>query len=178
MQRRARARSQARVIHAYSHAVSGSSSVYLVCKAREHWCALPLSHVTEIMRPLALEALAGAPRFVVGVAVVRGEPVPVIDCGALLSPADAQVKQRAQHRRWASIRCAQRNAVLAFEQILGVRTLAGHGADLPPLVSGAAADVIEAITTLDDALLLVLRGAKLVPEAAWSALQAESEPPS
>lgn len=152
--------------------------MYLVCKAREHWCALPLSHVVEIMRPLALESLAGAPRFVAGVAVVRGEPMPVIDCGALLSPVDAPLKQRAQHTRWASIRCAQRNAVLAFEQIVGVRTLAAHAAELPPLVSGAAADVIELITTLDHALLLVLRGAKLVPEAAWSALQAELEPPS
>jgi purine-binding chemotaxis protein CheW len=134
--------------------------------------------VVEIMRPLALEALAGAPRFVVGVAVVRGEAMPVIDCGALLTPADAPVPLRAHHTRWASIRCAQRNAVLAFEQIAGVRTLGAHAVDLPPLLARAASDVVEAITTLDDALLLVLRGTKLVPDGVWVAFEPETGPAS
>jgi purine-binding chemotaxis protein CheW len=139
---------------------------------------LPLSHVIEIMRPLAIEAVAGAPRFVSGVAIVRGEPVPVIDCGALLTSPEAHASLRAHHTRWASIRCAQRHAVLAFEEIAGVHLLTARVAQLPTLITSAAVDVIEAITTLDDALLLVLRGAKLVPDAAWAALEAQAGSPT
>lgn len=149
--------------------------MYLLCRARDTWCALPLSNVVEIMRPLPIEAVSGAPRFVSGVAIVRGAPTPVIDCGALLSP-DADGPRPALHKRWAALRCDQRNAVLAFEEIAGVRSLRVQAGELPPLLASAASDAIEAITTLDAALLLVLRSARLVPEVAWQALEPEPVP--
>ena len=56
---------------------SGEQSVLV--QAGLHLCALPLGAVIETLRPLPLRPLAGAPAGVLGVAVVRGSPVPVID---------------------------------------------------------------------------------------------------
>ena len=50
-------------------------------------CALPLVHVLEVMRPLPLEKVEPAPAFLLGLAVIRGEPLPVVDVAALL-PGD------------------------------------------------------------------------------------------
>ena len=44
--------------------------------------ALPLEHVVETMRPLPVEPLGDAPRFILGLSIVRGEPIPVVDVGA------------------------------------------------------------------------------------------------
>ncbi|NLG60860.1 MAG: chemotaxis protein CheW [Candidatus Cloacimonetes bacterium] len=44
-------------------------------------CAVPLSHVREVQRAVAVTPLPGAPEIVDGVIDVRGEVVPVIDLG-------------------------------------------------------------------------------------------------
>src|SRR6185436_6230529 len=49
------------------------------CRVGGLLCALPLEHVEETMRPLAIEAIAGGPAFVRGLAVVRGAPIPAVD---------------------------------------------------------------------------------------------------
>jgi purine-binding chemotaxis protein CheW len=48
-------------------------------------CALPLEHVEEAMRPMTVEAIAGVPSFVLGLAVIRGVPIAVVDAASLLS---------------------------------------------------------------------------------------------
>lgn len=146
---------------------SARRALYLVARARGLCCALPLSHVLEIMRPLPIEAIAGTPSFVLGVAVVRGAPTPVIDCGAFV-----QGQAAAAHTRWASVRCGEHTAALAFEAIAGVRALPEGAGDLPPLVAGAPGELIERLATLDAQLMLVLHGSRLVPEPVWSALEA------
>lgn len=142
-----------------------SGLLCLVARARALQCALPLSHVVEIMRPLPIESIAHAPSFMLGVAIVRGVPTPVIDCGAFV-----QAQSGAAHTRWASIRCGERTAALAFESILGVRALPAHGDDLPPLLAGAPSAALSGLATLDAELLLVLHGSRLVPEGVWNAL--------
>ncbi len=42
-------------------------------------CALPASAVESVERELAVTSAAGAPKFVAGLAVVRGHTVPVVD---------------------------------------------------------------------------------------------------
>jgi purine-binding chemotaxis protein CheW len=123
-------------------------------------CALPLEHVIETMRPLPLEALGSAPTFVRGVAVIRGTPVPVVDVGALLGTAEGE-----RPARFVTLSIHGRLIALAVEGVVGVRTLPADvlGA-LPPLLRGVGSDAVAALGTLDSALLLTLRAARLVPD--------------
>src|SRR5258708_36376206 len=49
-------------------------------------CAVPLAYITEVMRPLPVEPLAGAPAGVLGVAGVRGRVAPGVGLLNLLGP--------------------------------------------------------------------------------------------
>jgi purine-binding chemotaxis protein CheW len=132
-------------------------------------CALPVGVLAETMRPLPITPLPGSPRFVLGVSIIRGEPVPVIDVATLLVDADP-----TEPTRFVTVEVGERTAALAVDAVLGVRTLPPDEFDaLPPLLEGANGDVIAAIGTLDAELLLVLRTGRLVPDSVWSALERE-----
>lgn len=133
-------------------------------------CAVPVKLISETMRPLPIEPLLGMPPFVLGLSVVRGTPVPVIDAARMLGVADA-----TPPGRFVSMRIGARGAVLAVSAVLGVRDIPGDSlVQLPPLMGEASADVVEAIGTLDS--VLVLRSGRIVPPSVWAALHAE--PPS
>jgi purine-binding chemotaxis protein CheW len=129
-------------------------------------CALPIACVVETMRPLATRPLAGTPAFVTGAAVVRGEPMPVVDLAALLTGAPA-----ASPARFVLLRCGDRHAALAVDEVLGVERLAQDGDAAAPLLAHAAAGSVSALRALDGALAVVLRGATLVPEDAFRAVR-------
>jgi purine-binding chemotaxis protein CheW len=129
-------------------------------------CALPLSCVMETMRPLPVEAVAGTPPFVRGVAMVRGVPTPVLDLAVLLG-AD-----RGIAGRFVILRLGERQVAISVEAVLGVRMLAATTQQLPPLLHGAAHEAIHAIGTLDRHLLVVLRAGWQLPGEVWKALSA------
>lgn len=158
-----------RIVNDDTSAVSQDRSRYLFCRARAVRCAVPLQHVVEIMRPLPLQTVSGTPAFVTGAAVVRGLPTPVIDCGVLLGDVTP-----SRHTRWATIRHGGRVAALAFEEILGVRTLAAIEA-LPHLLRGSEA--LAAMASIDAELVLVLESARLVPESTWEDLAVQTATP-
>ena len=143
-----------------------ASSVLLVRTGRTT-CALPLSSVVETMRPLPIAPLSGMPPFVAGGAVVRGEPVPVVDLGALVAGAAAEAP-----RRFVLLRLGERHAALAADAVVGVAQLAQGASAGASVLSGAAAGAVELLGALDGELLLVLRAATIVPEGAWEALRA------
>ena len=66
-----------------------SSLPVLAMRAGDRVCAVPLAHVSEVMRPLPIEPLAGAPPFVPGLAIVRGKATPVVDLTAVLADGAA-----------------------------------------------------------------------------------------
>jgi purine-binding chemotaxis protein CheW len=139
----------------------------LVCRVRTRLCALLLDDVVETMRPLPIEALPGAPSFVCGLSMIRGVPVPVVDAGALLEAPDPP-----QPTRFVSVKAGHRHVALAVEEVLGVRDLpVASLRDLPPLLEEAGAGVVSAVATLDSAFFVVLRAARLVPDAAWAAME-------
>jgi len=141
----------------------------LVCRIGTLMCALPVEHVSETMRPLPVERLAGAPPFVLGVSVVRGSPVPVLDGAALLGVSEAPPPGR-----FVSIKVGVRRAALAVSAVIGTRALLHSSfGELPPLVREAAAGVVASIGRLDADLLLMLRSARIVPESVWAALDAK-----
>ncbi len=113
------------------------------------------------MRPLPLAPLRDAPRFVLGLSVIRGESVPVVDLGALLGRAGAS----DAFGRFATLHVDGRTVALAVQTVEGVVELAaGSATALPPLLDGAASDAVDALALLDSALLLILRATHLVPE--------------
>ncbi|HUG26320.1 MAG TPA: chemotaxis protein CheW [Albitalea sp.] len=149
----------------------GNPDLALVCRVETRLCALPIGHVVEIMRPLPVEPVAGAPHFVQGLAVVRGTPIPVVDAARLLGGSSIRAE------RFLTIMAAGRRIALAVGGVLGVRPLPSASlTELPPLLHDASADVIAAIGLLDAELLLVLRSARLLPDEAWAAVEAAPDP--
>jgi purine-binding chemotaxis protein CheW len=132
-------------------------------------CAIPLGHVLEIMRPLAIVPIAGTPAFVLGVAVIRGAPIPVVDLEALLQTGDTS----AVHERFVTLKVGERRLALAVDGVSGVRELdLAQMRQLPPLLRDIRGDVLAAIGIADTELLAVLRTARLVPEETWAAFAA------
>jgi purine-binding chemotaxis protein CheW len=136
----------------------------LLVRAGASRCGLPLSSVSETMRPLPVAPLAGAPAFVRGVSIVRGEPVPVVDLAALLGGAP-----EAAVERFVSVQAGGRRAVLAVAAVLGVARLDPAEARTLPLVRDACGGALESLRSLDGDLLVVLGAARLVPEEAAAA---------
>lgn len=117
--------------------------------------AIPARHVRETMRPLPLEPIAGAPSFVVGAAVVRGHPTPIIDAAKLISGrSDAAT-------RWIALQIGARTAVLAVHEIIGVQTLT-IVAEPAPLLTQAARGALDELASRDGELLAVLRAGRLI----------------
>jgi len=143
----------------------------LVCSVGTRLCAVPLEHIVETMRPPPTAVLAGAPQFVQGVSIIRGEVVPVVDVASLLGVGESR------SARLGTISVGQRRLALAVDAVLGVRAVSGRSVgELPPLLGDVSAGVISAIGTLDSELLLVLRSARLVPESVWALIDQEVSP--
>lgn len=137
----------------------------LLCQVASIRCALPLDAVAEVMRPLPVQPIAGAPPFVRGVTVVRGEAAPVVDAAMLLGGAASNAA------RFVRLRAGTRSVVLAVDMVTGVADLAST-VGLPPLLAHSCADAIDAIGVLDAEFLLVLRSARLIPDNVWRNLNA------
>jgi purine-binding chemotaxis protein CheW len=140
---------------------------FLVCRVGHVLCALPLEHVEEVMRPMGVEPLTGAPSFVEGLAIVRGVPVPVINAASLLSGTATATT------RFVTVKAGDRRVALAVDGVVGVVEIPPGSLDtLPPLFHGASLDAVSAIGTLDADLLLVLRSTCLIPDELWAVLEA------
>lgn len=111
------------------------------------------------MRPLPVQRVGGAPGFVLGLAVVRGEAVPVIDAALLLAG------QVSSPTRFVSLRVGDRRVVLAVTEVIGpCRVEAGVLRESPALVAGSS-EVRGALGVLDGRLLEVLESARLIVAA-------------
>lgn len=145
--------------------------IVLLVRAGARLCGLPVAAVSETMRPLPVAPVAGAPAWVRGVAVVRGEPLPVVDLAALLGGTAEEAAGR-----FVAIRAGGRAAALAVGAVLGVARLDPAGARTLPLVRDACAGALESLRTLDGDLLVVLGAARLVPDAVAPAERPEAAP--
>jgi purine-binding chemotaxis protein CheW len=141
----------------------------LLCRVQTRWCALPLRHVIETMRPLPTSPIPGAPVFVDGLAIIRGAPVPVVNLSRLLGATTTQPT------RLVCLRTERGRIALAVDHVHGVQSLATESLHaLPPLLQCADAEVVAAIGMLDAELLLVMKIARLVPEDLWTALDPQA----
>ncbi|GGM29897.1 chemotaxis protein CheW [Dactylosporangium sucinum] len=121
----------------------------LIFSVGELLCALPLGDVVETIRPLPVQAVADSADALLGVAVIRGQAVPVLDTARLLGvpapPAERFITTRAA-------------VAFATGPVLGVRDVAS-GAALPltPALGAGAARVVTAVGVLDARPLLFVR---------------------
>jgi purine-binding chemotaxis protein CheW len=139
----------------------------LLCRQDAILMAVPIAHVRETMRPLPIEPVPGMPNFVLGVSVVRGAPVPVVDSAILLGLASGRCAGR-----WVVLRAGARRVVLSVEAIEGIRDLTPEMmGPLPPLLRDAGAEVIAQLGTLDADLLVLLRAGRLLSESDWSTVE-------
>ena len=141
----------------------------LLCRVGALVCGLPLEHVVEIMRPLPAQPLAQMPGFVSGLSLIRGRPTPVLDARRLLGVG------AGAPQRYVSVRLEKRSAVLAVDGVVGVRAVESAVlAALPPILRESNGELVTAIGSVDEALLLVLEHTRLLPEAVWKALEQEA----
>lgn len=123
-------------------------------------CALPIEVVVETMRPLPIEPLADPAAGVCGLAIVRGAPIPVVDLAAVLGVTGTP-------GRFVVVRAGERRIALVVDAVDEIRRLDDAAvAELPPLLREARGELIARIGRLDEALMVVLDVARLVPEAA------------
>lgn len=138
----------------------------LLVHAGARACLLPLADVVETMRSRPIEPLAASLPFIVGVSIVRGAAVPVVDLAAVIGATDPRAPTR-----FVTIRLGDRVVALSVDEVVGVRDLARASMDeMPPLLRGANADVIQAIATLDAKLLVVLHSSRILPDEVREAL--------
>jgi purine-binding chemotaxis protein CheW len=140
---------------------------YVVCRVGSRFCALPVADVSETMLILPIEPIAGAPPFVLGLSILRGSPVPVVDAHALLGGAHRE----SAPAKLVAVKLDRRIVALAVDAVVGVRALPSAAMDeLPRLLRDVAAEIVEVVSTLDAELMLVLKAARVVPPAIWSAI--------
>ena len=132
----------------------------LVVTGGAHRVGIPLASVRETSRALALVPLRGAPPFVLGLAVMRGASVPVVDLPALLGGNTSS----AELGRFVRLELDGRSVALAVTHVEGVLALESSDfSAIPPLFAGAAGSTLEALAQSDAELLFVLSAARLVP---------------
>jgi purine-binding chemotaxis protein CheW len=136
----------------------------LLVRVATHTCALNLAHVVEIMRPLPIEPVAGAPEMVSGLSAIRGVPVPVVALGGLFNAGGGAPS------RFVVVRTGSKQVALAVDAVLGICDLAASVEQaMPPLLRDALSGAVDAIAALDSELYFVLNAARIVPDGRWPA---------
>jgi purine-binding chemotaxis protein CheW len=148
---------------------------FLLCRIGSRIGALALEDVRETMRPLPIEPLMGAPPFVLGLAIIRGFPTPVVDAGSLMGPSTSPSPILSPSpARFVSLNLGERTAALAVDAVLDVRSLPAETlSSIPSLLLGGGAQLVSVIGALDAKLLLVLEAARLVPDSVWLAVKTQ-----
>jgi len=146
------------------------------------------------MRALPVSPVPEMPDFMLGLSMIRGAPVPVVDTARLVGVMqaarmplpgddnDASVPPGWQPdtgppppSRYIALALGGRSVALAVDDVIGVRNVpAEELADVAPLLDGVEDGFVRAIAALDHELLLVLRAGRLVPDAMWATLAAGS----
>ncbi len=132
----------------------------LVVDAGGCHAGIPLASVRETMRALPITAVGGAPHFVLGLSIIRGASVPVVDLGAVLGAR----AERPRIGRVVTLEVGGRAVALAVERVIGVSEVDVQALErMPPLLSRAAHESVSALALHDSTLLLVLEAARLLP---------------
>ncbi len=142
------------------------STRFLIVRAADRLCGLPLASVVEIMRPLPLQELAGLPAYLCGLAVVRGEPTPVVDVSTLLTGvADGRIGL------FLSMRSEGRPFALGVEAVLGMRAVEQASLRALPELLEPARDLVDSVGAVGAELLTVLRSSRAFADDVWAGVE-------
>ncbi len=136
---------------------------WLLCRAGNHACGLPVEAVRLTLRRSHLDSwkagdAPGEGPVTEGVATIRGEAVPVVSLGRLLSGKDSE-----RENRLVLLGLEGRRVALGVSSVLGVRSLpVDTTAELPLFSVTSTATSSSAWRGLDGELLLLLRAARLL----------------
>jgi purine-binding chemotaxis protein CheW len=109
------------------------------------------------MRLLPIAPLAGASPLVLGLCVIRGAPVPVVDTAMLFDDRASRCE------RLVTIRMGQRTIAFAADVVLGLQAIEPRElSQLPPLLRNVEA--IAALNALDEELVFFLHTARTVSD--------------
>jgi purine-binding chemotaxis protein CheW len=148
------------------------SRCFLVVRAQQWMCALPLEEVEETMRPLPVAPVSAAPVFVRGVCLVRGTPAPVVSLSVLLGGDQAQPGAGV---RFISLRVPEGRLALEVDEVRGLKWMEEATLDaVPPLLRATASGHVQRLGSYDGRLLAVLGTAHLLPEELWGRLETGS----
>jgi len=148
------------------------SAAVLVARAGAHRCALPTHDVVEVMRRQPVRAIAPLAAFIEGLAVIRGQAVPVVSLPRLFDPAATETTTR-----FISVRIGHRLVALAVSEILGMRRLPARQLSvLPPLLGAIEQTAVSGLEVLDHQLLVVLDCARLISDGDWAELATGQDP--
>ena len=148
--------------------MSTNADRHVIFTAGTTCAALPVQRLAEVMRPLPIQSLDGAPSFVLGLAIIRGVPTPVVSVQRLLDQGGTD-----RPGRFITVHADSRVVALAVTAIIGMRDLtAADLAPVPPLLDQARPDLVAALGTHDRGLLFVLRAAHVIPADLWAQVAA------
>lgn len=136
--------------------MSSHDDSFLILRAGALRCALPVSAVREVMRPLPIEAAYGLLPGVLGATIVRGKPVPVVSLDRLLhQPEEAPT-------RFVVVRTPGRDCVLACTAVESIMRLDGREwQKLPNLLQSLRA--AGQIAAADGDLVVTLEMGRVLP---------------
>lgn len=143
----------------------------LLVRAGEWMTALPITEVIETMRALPVRPVAGAPAFVRGVSMIRGELLPVVHLGALLG-----AKEAPEGGRFVTVRAGTKPFALHVDQVLGAKLIEDAAlSSTPALLSEALPQHASKLAALDGQMVVVLRTARLLSDELRARILGEGE---
>jgi purine-binding chemotaxis protein CheW len=142
----------------------GGALPVLVFDLAEGRYGIPAAAVREIVRAVAVVAVAGAPRLVEGLVDVHGEVAAVVDLRAAFG---LPTRPPLPNDHMIVVRTAARPLVLRVDRVAGVET-----ASVVPVPAAVPAGSLEGWTRLPDGLALVHDVERFVSTAEGAALDA------
>lgn len=147
----------------------------LLVRTGEWTTALPITEVIETMRALPVRPVAGAPAFVRGVSIIRGQLMPVVDLGALLGAKEA-AEDAGKAGRFVTVRAGSKPFALRVDQVLGAKFIEDAAlTSTPALLSEALPEHASKLAALDGQMVVVLRTARVLPEELRARLLGEDQ---
>jgi purine-binding chemotaxis protein CheW len=130
---------------------------WLLCGVGPHRFILPMAEVIETMRLLPMQTIAGAPPLVLGLSVIRGAPVAVVNTALLFG------YESPQYTRLVTVRVGESTIALAVESVFTVAVVEADALQqMPPLIGNDNAVV--AMAARDQNLVFLLNAARIVPD--------------